>query len=552
MITKESIKSMSLKEKIAHMIIYRAGEFQERLDEMLENGTAANIGGVFIPSDKRDIDSAVELMNKWRAKAKYPLFFFVDAEWGVAQIFPDGTRLSPVMAVGASENAEELAYLHGNVVGRECAALGYRIVSNPTVDVNIEPKNPIICTRAFSDDTDTVIRLSRAYIKGVQDAGVICNAKHYPGHGATAVDSHMAMPEVRRTKEELYDVELRPYKEMCNDMWGVMTAHIHYPALAGEGEEGVPATLSRTMLYDILRGEFGYDNLIISDSLTMKGIKDKYGLHAAVGAIKAGHDIILQDYMTDPQITFDLVMNAAKSGEIPMEWIDESVYRIMKFKEQLGCMSNEPVDVEAARKILGCEEHVNVSKRIARESITPIESSSLPLDTKSAGKTLVIATVGPEEERAMADLGDCGGRASLNIANAIKAYCTADAEYVSELPEKARVDELIELAKGYDTVVVAAFVRTSSYKENSGKLSPEITRLLEAVGKSSATLVSLILGSPYAIADIPEQKNCLVAYSDDIYCIDAIVDALFGKAEARGHLPVNVSEKYPRGYSCRK
>ena len=549
MITMEYIKSMPLKEKLAHMIIYRASPFQERLDEMLENGTAANIGGVFIPSDKRNIDDAVALMNKWRKKAKYPLFFFVDAEWGVAQIFPDGTRLSPVMAVGASENDEELAYLHGNVVGRECAALGYRIVSNPTVDVNIEPKNPIICTRAFNDDTDTVIRLSRAYIKGVQDAGVICNAKHYPGHGATAVDSHMAMPEVRRTKEELYDVELRPYKEMCNDMWGVMTAHIHYPALAGEGEEGVPATLSRTMLYDILRGEFGYDNLIISDSLTMKGIKDKYGLDAAVGAIKAGHDIILQDYMTDPKITFDLVYKAAESGEIPMEWIDESVFRIMKFKEKLGCFGNEPIDVEAARKILGCEEHISISKRIARESITCIENESLPLCADKSGKMLIIATVGPEEERAMADLGDCGGRASQNIANSLMRYIDADAAFVSEMPTDAAVDELIEKAKGYDTVVIAAFVRTSSYKENSGKLSPKLVRLFDEVGKSDAKLVSLMLGSPYSVADIPKQKNCLVAYSDDVYCIDAIIDALFGKAPITGHLPVNVSENYPRGYA---
>ncbi|MBQ6902131.1 MAG: hypothetical protein IJN71_03915 [Oscillospiraceae bacterium] len=553
MMTRDYVKALSLEEKIAHMIIVRAAGYQERVDEMLRDGKIGGVGAVLIPEQTRDLDTVVDTMNRWREEATIPLFFFADAEWGLAQNFPFATRFPPLMAIGAAEDAEELSALHARIIAKEARTLGFRMISNPPVDVNIEPKNPIICTRAFSDDTDTVINLSRIYVKAMQEEGVIPNTKHYPGHGATAVDSHMAMPVVERTREELMDVELRPYKEICNDMWGVMTAHIYFPALAAEGEEGVPATLSRTMLYDILRGEFGFENLIVSDSLTMKGIKDNYGIEAAVGAIKAGHDIVLQDYMSDPKITYDLVYNAAKNGEIPMSWIDDSVYRILKFKEQLGCMDNAPIDIEEVKRIVGCDEHIAASKRIAASSITQVEGKSLPLNPKSIGKTLIITTVDPEEENKVAvDLGRTGCCVSKVIGEVSGKYCNADYEFLPEIPSTERVDDLIALADKYDTVIVATIIRTASYKENSGKLSPELARMLSAINASQANLVTLIIGSPYVLADLPQFDGCLVAYNDDAYSIEAIISATFGDFEPTGHLPVNVSDKYFRGYSYGK
>ncbi len=551
MITEQDVKKMSLEEKIAHLIIVRCALFDGRIDEMLEKGQIASLGAIAIKTDK--IDGVVDQINEWKSKAKLPLLFFTDGERGLAQMVDGATPMPRVMAIGAAgDDAEELAELHGRVIAREAKALGFHILANPSLDVNIVPDNPIILTRAFSDDTDTVIKLGRAYIKGMQEEGVICTAKHYPGHGASNVDSHMAMPQVNRSREELMDVELRPYKEICNDMWGVMTAHIHYPALAPEGEEGVPATMSRAVLYDILRGELGYENLIVSDSLTMKGIKDKYGDAAASGAIKAGHDLILQDYVADPLSTYETVLKAVRGGEIPMKQIDESVLRILKFKEKVGCIGNKPVDKEEARRIVGCDEHKAIAERIARASITAVEVNKMPFNPENVGKTLVIATVGPEEVNEIIDMGRCVGSISMTFAENVKMYCAADVERIPEEPSAECIDKVLERAKGYDTVIFAAFIRNVSYKENSGKFHGELIRLIETLEASDVTLATLIFGNPYVISEPKGMKDCLLAYYDDIHSIKMSVQALFGEFKPTGKLPVNVSEKYPRGYSCGK
>lgn len=549
MISKELIKQMPVEEKVAHLIIVRCALFGGRIEEMLENGKIAGIGAVALKSDK--LDEVITQINDWKRRAKLPLMLFADGERGLAQQIDGATQMPRVMAIGAAgDEGEELAELHGRVVAREAKALGFNILACPSVDVNIAPDNPIILTRAFSDDTDTVIKLGRAYIKGMQSQGVVCTAKHYPGHGATNVDSHMAMPCVERSREELMDVELRPYKEICNDVHGVMTAHICYPALAAQDEKDVPATMSRTIIYDILRGEFGYDNLIISDSLTMKGIKDRYGDAAATGAIKAGHDLVLQDYVADPMTTYESVLKAVCGGQISMQQLDESVLRIMKFKEMIGCIGNKPVDREEARRIVGCDEHREIAERIARASITAVECTNMPFNPKKTGKTLVIATVGPEEVNEIIDMGRAMGAVSKKIAEQVQKFCKADVERISEEPTAECVNEVIERAKGYDTVIFAAFIRNVSYKENSGKLHCELVRMVETLEASGAAVATLIFGNPYVVSEINNIKDCLVAYYDDIHSIKAAVQALFGEFAPTGKLPVNVSKKYPRGYSA--
>lgn len=543
----EYIKSMPIEEKVAHLIITRGCNHIPRITEMVKEGKIGGIGAAALV--KKDFDGVIDQLNEWKSLSPIPLFLYVDAEWGLAQVMQCGTRLPHAMALAAAENSEEMAALHARVAAREARALGFHIISNGVLDINSNPKNPIICTRAFSDDTDEVIRLNRAYMKAMQEEGIIPTGKHYPGHGDTAEDSHMAMPVVNRSKEELYEVELRPYREIGNDMWGVMTAHIYYPALSGEGEEGVPATLSRTVLYDILRGEFGYENLIISDSLTMKGIKDKYGLSSATGAIKAGHDLILQDYADDPINTYNAVLATAKSGEIPMEYIDESLSRIMFFKEKLGCMENAPVDREEARKIVSCPEHIEAARKMAKASVTAIENKNLPLDKERVGKVLIISTVGPEEESVIADLGISSGLASVAIGDAIKRYCDADIKRIPEAPDAKTVNELIELSSEYDTVISASFIRTSSYKATGVQMASEQIRLLTALSeKCGITYIPLFFGSPYVLSELPEFGSALLCYSDDIYSIEAMSDALFGEFSPTGKLPVKVSEKYIRGY----
>lgn len=548
---KEKVKSLSVEEKVAYMIIVRGENYVPRLFEMAKAGQLGGMGVVAIPKEDRTPEKLVEIMNSLREESPLPITFYADAEHGMAVSIPFATRFPSCMALGASGDLE-LARLNAEVIGREARVLGFNIVASPPLDVNIEPENPIICTRAFSDDTDEVIKFGRAYLEGLQSEGRITCGKHFPGHGATASDSHMTMPVVERTRDELNEVELRPYYEIGNDMWGVMTAHIFFPALAAEGEVNVPATMSRTMLYKTLREDIGFDNLIVSDSLTMKGIKDKYGLDASVGAILAGHDMILQDYSDDPIITYNHVVKAVKDGRIPMEWIDASVERILKFQEKSGATVDFRADLDEVKRVVGCPEHIKVAETVAARGVTFIEGESVPVKADTLGKTLVIATVGPEEIHGITDIGAAGGFSSSNIGVSVNRYHNADLERISETPEAKDVDRVIELAKGYDTVIFSPFVRTVSYKVNGGKVHPEILRLAETLNANDVNFISLVFGNPYSLAVFPQFKNCILSYGDDLYSINASVDALFGKEEMTAKLPVRVSDKYPRGYSYKK
>ena len=546
MTIEERFGAMSLEQKVAQMIIVRGEEYADRIGEMAAAGQIGGIGAVAIPV--RDLEGMAELTNQWRKDADQPVLFYIDAECGAAQVFPFATRLPPMMALGASGDPS-LAAEHARVVASEVRALGFGIVANPSLDVNINPKNPIICTRAFSDDTDQVIRFARAYIHSMQKNGVIPCGKHYPGHGDTATDSHIAMPEVHRSRTSLMECELRPYREIGNEMWGVMTAHIYYPALMGEGEGVIPATMSRTVIHDLLRGELGYQNLIVSDSLTMKGIKDRYGLDAAIGAINAGHDLILQDYASDPLLTFERVCRAARDGKSPLDRIDESVRRILSFKERIGILENPLVDPERVRTVVGCAEHRAVAERIADASITQLEGEDMPLSPGSAGKVLVIATVGPEEEQRITDIGESGGKSSLLFAQAVCARCDADVVRMPEEPERGMVDELLARAQAYDTVIFASFVRTVSYKITSGMMAQEQERLIRSLAESGKRFVLAIFGSPYVIAELPQLRNLLLAYGDDRCSIGGAVKAIFGELTPTGRLPVTIDTRYPRGYA---
>lgn len=546
---EEKIATMSLEEKLAQMIVVRGIGYEERIRDMLREGKIASIGAVAIP--ERTVDEATTHMNRYLADAKNPLIFYIDAEWGVAQVFPDGTRFPAQMAVGASRS-EELAYQNGYVIASECKALGFSIVGSPVLDININYKNPIISTRAFSDDTDLVIKLGRAYVQGIQDAGVIPCGKHYPGHGDTAVDSHMSMPIVTRDRDSLMDIELRPYKELAKEMWGVMTAHIAYPALAEKGEETLPATLSRKIIHGILREEFGYDGLIISDSLTMKGIKDTYGLEAAVGAIHAGHDIILQDYDSDPKLTMDVLVRAVHEGKISVQQIDESVTRILKFKQKIDALGNKPIDTEHAKQVLGCEKHRDIARKVAEAGVTLLENECMPLHPNTAGKTLVISTVGEEEGKKIRDFGLADDSSSKRIAQAVAKRMEIDHMCVPEHPSEQDIEEVLARAEGCEHVIFASFIRPVAYKPTSGTITENQQKLIRELTERAPNFIYLIFGNPYCLLALPKIKNCIVGYGDDQFSIEAATKVVFGELEAQGVLPVRVGDLYPFGYSFKK
>ncbi|NQX64227.1 glycoside hydrolase family 3 protein [Paenibacillus qinlingensis] len=544
------MEQLTLEQKIGQMIVVRGHDYAQKARQMNSDGMLGAVGAVmFTTKGSRNLEDIVAWVNEFQSAASAPFLFYLDAENGLADTFNFGTSFPTLMALGATRS-KELAYQMGCTIAKEARAIGFGVVSNPTVDVNSNPDNPIINTRAISDRVDLIVELASELISGMQGVGVIPTAKHFPGHGDTQEDSHVAMPIVERDKEYLMNVDLKPYQELIpKGLMGIMTAHILYPALLAPDEEKVPATLSKTIMTDLVRDELGFQGLLISDSLTMRGIKTQYGIEqAAVLAIKAGHDIILQDYESDPAITFKAILNAVKTGEIELELIDRSVRRILGVKSDYGLLANSPIDLEEAQRIVSAPEHRAIAEKIADKSVTVLEATTMPFTNQ---KTLLIATRGDEEGREAEDLGYVVKGKSAYLREQLSNYVN-DLEMiiVGEHPTSEDVAAISQAlaAKRYAHVIYATFVRVLSYKEGSGTVPESQLTLMNFIKEQHTDAALLIFGSPYIMRKMKPFPNCICAYGDCVYAINAVLKVLYGTLQASGKLPVTVNEKYQYGY----
>lgn len=544
------MERLTLEQKIAQMIVVRGHDFAQKARQMNAEGQIGGIGAVMLTTKgSRDLETIVTWVNQFQRAASAPLLFYLDAENGLADTFNFGTSFPTLMALGATRSPE-LAYRMGSCIAREARAIGFGVVSNPTVDVNSNPDNPIINTRAISDRVDLIVEIAAEIIRGMQEAAVVPTAKHFPGHGDTQEDSHVSMPVVGRDEDYLMEVDLRPYRELIpNGLMGIMSAHILYPALLAPGEEQVPATLSKTIMTDLLRDDFGFKGLLISDSLTMRGIKTHYGIEqSAIMAVKAGHDIILQDYESDPELTFQAVLNAVKTGEIPIEQMDRSVRRILEIKQKFNLLEKSPIDLEEARTIVSSPAHAAVASEIAEKSVTVLEAANIPFTNQ---KTLMIATKGEEEGMEAEDLGYVVKGKTAYLHKQLSGI-VSDLEMivVNEHPtgeDFARVRQALANNR-YTHVIYATFVRVLSYKEGSGTVPASQLDLIDYIKERQADAAMLIFGSPYVMRKMAPYPNCICAYGDCVYSIQAVLKVLYGTLQAVGKLPVTVNDKYQYGY----
>lgn len=541
----ELVESMTLKQKIGQIVCIRAYDFKDKIQSMLSKGLIGAIGAIVITqSGKKDIEGVVDEINKYYKSAKLPLLLYLDAECGITDMFDFGTPFPTAMALGATFS-KELAYKMGNIIGKEARALGFTIVCSPCLDINNNPDNPIINIRAFSDNPNLVTELAGEYMNGMQDAGIIPTGKHFPGHGDTSVDSHVSMPIVEHNKEYLLNMELKPYIELIKSksIYGIMTAHILYPALLDKDEDRVPATLSRNIITNLLRKELGFEGIIVSDSLAMKGIKNLYGVEkSAVMTLKSGHDIILQDYSTDPDITIDALVNAVESGEIEEEQINESLKRILDVRENMGILANKLIDIEKARQDIGSKENMKLSEAIADRSITVFEAESLPYRISNENKVLVIATKSEEEGTTAKDLhANIKSKTNYLFDQCKKYVHNADLFTINGNPSVEEVYKLMDLASKYDYIIYAAFIRVISYKEGSGTLPQPQIDLIHYLNEHNRKFSIVIFGSPYPLKKLNRLRNCIVAYGDCEFSIKSAIKVLFGEIKSQGKLIDNIS-----------
>lgn len=502
------------------------------------------------------------------ASAHIPYLMPVDEEGGKVIRLNTGTRMTGNMAIGATIDATANAELTGMILGEELATIGFNTDFAPVIDVNNNPANPVIGTRSFSDDPETVASLGAAYSKGLSGSNIIATYKHFPGHGDTEVDSHIGTPSVEKSYEELMGKELVPFKKVIEDGADmIMTAHITYPLIDEEKTFGdgktkgfFPATMSKKMITGILRTDLGYDGVVVTDALEMGAISTaglvpgkensaEYGVGIAAEVINAGVDMLLLPRdITSPAAAsyYDEYISgiAAKveSGEISEKRIDESVKRILKLKVKYGIYSPYEAQEEAVsidervaecKEIVGSKEHHEKEMELARQAITVVKNEAGTLPIKDDSKKTVI--IGLQQ----------GDAKAINFA-------------LDELSKSADINYFYSTSKA-DYVIAFSYASDSSVLD---KNNPQFVALHKAIADTHKAGGKFILVSenlPYDAAVYQDADAIVLAYMGAGLNVDptrdkesengmgarnanvvAAIETIFGANTPKGHLPVNV------------
>jgi beta-N-acetylhexosaminidase len=393
-----------------------------------------------------------------------------------------------------------------------------------------------------------VTELAAELCRGAIGGGGAPLLMHFPGHGATTSDSHIAIPEVPRSLAELEAVDLKPFAELIRRGLApvICTNHCHYPAL--EPDRVVPATVSRKIVTGLLREKLGFDGVIISDSLTMRAMKDNYGIEeGAIAAVAAGHDLILQDYQSDPIITVDAVARAVRQKRIPLAQVEASVRRVWKLKQSVGLSDNRIVDADKIPQCLAIPEHQAVARRIARESVTVLENRGLPLGADDDRRILVVSngsTAAVEQDLAWKH-SPTNHRLNEQVRRRSKE---AQSIVLSMDVTAEETNQALDAAKRSDIVIFGLFTRVRSYVEDAIRLNPRYRELIRRAGTLGTTVVVVNFGNPWSLRALPRPPISLCTFSDAIDSIDAAVGVLFGEQQARGRLPIRISDAYPFGF----
>jgi len=536
---KETMTSMTLEEKIGQMVACRYYGYFVNLDseyvKEIESLIVENkVGGLVIYGG--NVFETAYLTNTLQNKSKIPLLMASDFEKGVANRVEGATLFPPSMAIGAI-GSEEAAYSMGKITALEGRAMGIHMTYAPVVDVNINPENPIINTRSFGEDPEQVSRLAKAFIRGCQENGLIATAKHFPGHGDTVFDSHLELPIVRADQKRLEEVELFPFKKAVEaGVQAIMTTHIHFPSL--DPTPNLPATLSSQIITELLRDEFGFRGLIVTDAMDMGGITTLYSpQESAIKAVQAGVDMVL--IPLDIEQVIGALIQAVSSGLISETRIDSSVKRILEIKAMLGLHKNKLVEVDILNKIIASNEHLQEAMRMFEDSMTLVKNEGDILPLSEASPKLAVFSLS-------SDPGEYFAGKSF-ISEIEEKYPELISFYAERYTGEEYIQEGLKRAQEADLIVFALFSKRRDRK-GTVDLYPKHIQLIQEVAKGSPPVIVVSFGSPYFIRHFPEVDAYLCAFQDSPQAQKTAVKALFGEIEIRGKLPITLPDIFPLGH----
>ncbi|MYL38159.1 glycoside hydrolase family 3 protein [Halobacillus litoralis] len=535
---QHAMDEMSMEEKVGQMLMpdfrnWDGRNVTKMLPEIEDLVKEYHLGGVILFRENVvTTEQTTELVADYQnAAEKYGLLVTIDQEGGIVTRLQSGTDFPGNMALGATRS-EELSRDVGRAIGEELSALGINMNLAPDMDVNNNPDNPVIGVRSFGENPELVADMGQAYMAGLQETGVAATAKHFPGHGDTAVDSHIGLPEVPHDKERLKEVELYPFQQaMDAGIDAVMTAHVTFPEIDDtkviskkDGEEiALPATLSKKVLTGLMREEMGYEGLVITDALNMNAIQEHFGsVDAVIRAINAGTDIVLMPVGLEE--VAGGIYEAVGTGEIEMKTIEDSVERILTMKIRRGIIKSEqPPSLEDqvanAKEVVGSEEHKQVEKEAAEKSITLVKNDQ-------------ILPIQPEQDDQIVVVGD--------------SFSSSLAEAVKDLHEQTTLIDHNSQAftsEQQTALQEADYIIAGTYTYNVWTRSPDhpqMKRMKEILEMAEGKVIGVGIRNPYDVMAYPEVDAYIAQYGFRKASFTAAASTIFGQNQPSGKLPVTI------------
>jgi beta-N-acetylhexosaminidase len=567
---RKTLRAMTLDEKIGQLIMADANiTFWNRESEeykKLEHHIRDNkVGGVLV--FRSGVWPTAIVTNRWQEMAKTPLLVSSDLEMGMGMRFDDTPWWPPNMAVAATGDVK-WARLQGEATAIQARAMGVNWLFAPTADVNNNADNPVINVRSYGEDPSQVAEFTRAFIEGAQGAGAMACAKHFPGHGDTATDSHIGLPVVDVSRERLDRLELMPFRAAIEArVGGVMSAHIALPQIeaapvaplrvlsereaaaaefrseteADASKVTLPATLSPKILTGILRQDLKFNGVIATDAMVMAGIAARYTPgESAVRAILAGADVI--EKLPDIDAGIAGIKEAVAKGDLSVARIEASVERILRAKAALGLSVRRTVDLNEVDRFVNDPKLLAIAEQIAARSLTLVRDKQalLPLKFEKGKGRLLNITFTDEDDRAIT-------RPFVEeLRTRVENVESFTLDLKSTEPEVDRALSRLR-ATAFDAVIFSIAVRARSGKGSAALPKAGVT-IAHRLIASQAPLLVISLGNPYLLGAMPQSPSYLLAYNLFPVSQRAAARALVGETDLNGKLPVSLPGLYPRGH----
>ncbi|MCF6306942.1 MAG: serine hydrolase [Flavobacteriaceae bacterium] len=518
--------SMSLQEKIGQLFMVDVFSKSpktkiDKIDSLIKN---QHIGGIIF--SKGGPKRQVILNNRFQENSKVPLIMAMDAEWGLAMRL-DSTFAYPWnMTLGAITD-NEIIYKVGKRIGEHTKRIGMHINFAPVVDINTNPNNPIIGNRSFGEDRDNVTEKSLAFMKGMQSAGVLANAKHFPGHGDTEKDSHKTLPTINFSKQRIDSIELYPYKRLIQEgLSSVMVAHLNVPAL--ESRNNFPSSLSKNIVTNLLQGELGFNGLTFTDALNMKGATNfqKAG-EIELAAFLAGNDVLL--ISGNIPKAHELLVTSYNNGTITEERLMRSVKKILYAKYKVGLQNYKPVELDNLVEDLNAPIDNVLYEEAMENALTVLKNERLILPIKNL-EAVKIAYV---------EFGDDSGKAFYNL---LKKYSKID------WIKSKTLDSYNKQLKAYDLVIIGFHKSNTNPWKDYKFTDTEITWLYEIARQNKVILD--VFARPYALLDLTATQNfegIIMSYQNSKVMQELSAQLIFGARNSLGSLPVSLGDDFPLG-----